>query len=56
MIPAIIAGLQLAILLITKWFQYKDEKREEIRAVIKEIPNAKDVSTITTLLDRIGRM
>jgi hypothetical protein len=56
MIAAIVAGIQLALLLLTKWFAYKDERKEEVRALIKEIPNAKDPSTITMLLDRINRL
>lgn len=56
MIAAIVAGLQLALLLFTKWFQFKDEKREEVRALIKEVPNAKDVASVTRLLDAINRL
>jgi hypothetical protein len=56
MIAAIVAGLQLALLLFTKWFQFKDERKEEVRQLIKELPNAKDVESITRTLDAINRL
>jgi hypothetical protein len=56
MIPAIVAGIQLILLLLTKWFQFKDERKEEVRTLIKELPNAKNPETITMLMDRINRL
>ena len=56
MSAAIVAGIQLVLLLLTKWFAYKDERKEEVRTLIKELPNAKDVESITRTLDAINRL
>lgn len=49
-------GLQLALLLFTNWFQYKDEKKQERRALrdegIKAIRDG-DSSRITAVFARL---
>lgn len=56
MIPAIVAGLQLALLLFTHWFKYKDKKAEERKALKDEGIQAirsGDASRITAVFARL---
>ncbi len=50
------AGLQLILLLLQRWFQFTDEKKERAKEILKEIPDAKDPSSITLAFDRIHRL
>jgi hypothetical protein len=56
MIPAIVAGLQLALLLFTNWFKYRDKKAEERKVLkdegIKAIRSG-DASAITAVFSRL---
>jgi len=56
MIPAIVAGLQLALLLFTNWFKYRDKKAEERKVLkdegIKAIRSG-DASHITAVFARL---
>lgn len=56
MIPAIVAGLQLALLLFTNWFKYRDKKTEERKALKDEGIQAirsGDSSRITAVFARL---
>ena len=50
------AGLQLILLLVSKWFTMNDEKKAKAKELLKEVPNAKDPSSITRTLDAINRL
>jgi len=59
MIPAIVAGLQLALLLFTKWFTMSDEKKHERKALYEEGKKAladMDVSRINAVINRANRL
>lgn len=49
-------ALQLILLLLQRWFKFSDEKKEKAKEILKEIPNAKDPSSITRAFDRINRL
>ena len=48
--------LQIIFLLLQKWFQWTDEQKQKANDILKEVPGAKDASTITSLFDRINRL
>lgn len=48
------AGIQLILLVLTKWFQSKDEKKEKLKEILKESKNAKTASDVTAIFDRIN--
>jgi hypothetical protein len=53
MIPLIQAALTIIILILQRWFKYKDDKKVEQDAKIKELRDAiktGDTSTITATL------
>jgi hypothetical protein len=53
----IAAIFQLLLLFFSQWFKAKDEKKEEIKKILKEdVPNAKDASSIIRMFDRINRV
>lgn len=56
MIAAIAAGLQIALLLLSHWFKASDEKKEAMKEILKEVPSAKDIGSITHVFDRINRL
>lgn len=56
MLEIIGAVLKILSMLLGRWFQFTDEKKEEAREILKEVPDAKDVKTITHLFDRINRI
>ena len=59
LIAVIGASLQLALLLFTKWFQLRDEKKEERKVLREEAIQAikdGDASRITIIFDAINRM
>lgn len=55
MLAVIGAGIQIALLLLNEWFKYKDEKRQKVREILKEVPSAKTPSDITRIFDAINR-
>ena len=56
MLEIIGAVLKILQLLLGKWFEFTDEKKAEVKEVLKEVPNAKDASSIIRVFDRINRM
>jgi hypothetical protein len=48
--------LKLAMLLLGKWFEFDAEKKAKAKEILKEVPNAKDASSITRMFDVINRM
>lgn len=56
MIAIVAAGIQLVFLLVSEWFKWNNEKKAKAKEILKEIPNAKTASDITTLFDRINRL
>lgn len=50
------SALTLLILLVKEWFSYNAEKKDKVREILKEVPNAKTASDITRLFDRINRI
>ena len=52
----IIAALQIIAMVLKWWFGLDDQKKAKAKELLKEVDSAKDVSSITTLFDRINRM
>lgn len=51
------AAFQILLLLLTHWFKAKDEKKEQMKQILKEdVPNAKDASSVIRMFDRINRL
>jgi hypothetical protein len=58
-VAAVVAGLQLLLLLFTKWFQYGDEKQKERDALYDQGKKAiadRDVSKLNAVLGCIKRL
>jgi len=49
-------ALKLIMMLLGKWFEYTDEQKAKAKEILKEVPNAKDPSSITAMFDRINRL
>lgn len=59
MIAAVVAGLQLALLLFTKWFTIGAEKKEERKALYEEGKKAledRDVSKLNAVISCVKRL
>jgi hypothetical protein len=56
MIAVIGAAIQLIFLIVKKWFEMNDERKAEAKEILKEVPSAKDVSSITRIFDRINSL
>lgn len=56
MLEIIGAVLKILQMLLGKWFEYTDEKKQKAKEILKEIPDAKDASDITAIFDRINRL
>lgn len=56
MLEIIGAVLRILQMLLGRWFEFTDEKKEEAKAILKEVPDAKDVASITRIFDRINRI
>lgn len=56
MLEIIGAGLKILQILLGKWFEFTDEKKAEVKEVLKEVSSAKNASSIITAFDRINRM
>lgn len=56
MLAVIGAAIQIALLLLTHWFKAKDEEKEKMKEILKEVPSAKTPADITRLFDRINRL
>ena len=52
-----IAGFIQLLLIVAKWwFGLDDAKKEKAKEIMKEVPDAKDPSSITRTLDAINRL
>jgi hypothetical protein len=49
-------ALKLIMMLLGKWFEFSAEKKAKAKEILKEVPNAKDPSSITAMFDRINRL
>lgn len=56
MLEIIGAVLKILQMLLGKWFEFNDEKKAETKEILKEIPNAKDASSVIRVFDRINRL
>lgn len=56
MLEIIGAVLKILSMLLGRWFQFTDEKKEEAREILKEVPSAKSPESITRIFDRINRI
>ena len=56
MIALIGQVLSLLLILLGRWFKMTDEKKQRAKEILKEVPNANDVSYITRMLDDINRL
>ena len=59
LIAVIGAGLQLALLLIVKWFKYGDEKKAERKELYEQGKKAladRDVSKLNAVLSCVSRL
>ena len=56
MLEIIGAVLKILQLLLGKWFEFNDEKKAEVKEVLKEAKNAKDASSIISVFNHINRM
>jgi len=56
MLEIIGAVLKMLQLLLGKWFEFTDEKKQEAKEILKEVPNAKTPESITAVFDRINRL
>ena len=56
MLEIIGAALKILQMLLGKWFEFNDEQKAKVKEVLKEVPNAKDASSIVTMFDTINRM
>ena len=52
----IVAALQIVMMVLKWWFGLNDEKKAKAKELLKEVPNAKDPSSITRLFDSSNRM
>lgn len=50
------AAFQIALLLLTQWFKYTDEKKEKAKAILGDMKNAKDPSAVTSIFDRLSAL
>lgn len=55
MLEIIGAVLKLLQMLLGKWFEFTDEKKAEVKEILKEVPSAKTPADINKLFDRINR-
>jgi len=49
-------ALKLVLMLLGKWFEFDAEKKAKAKEILKEVPNAKDPSSITAMFDAINRL
>ena len=56
MLEIIGAVLKIAQLLLGKWFELSNEKKQVAKEILQEVPSAKDASHITSVFDRINRL
>ena len=55
-VAGVVLALQISFLLLTKWFEFKDEEKQKVKEILKEVPNAKTVSDINLMFSRINRV
>lgn len=48
--------LQLAFLILTRWFGWNDERKAKAKEILKETSNAKTASDWTTIFDNLNRL
>lgn len=56
MLALIGAGMQLLLLLLQRWFMFSDDQKTKAKEILKDVPNAKDPTSITLAFDRIHRL
>ena len=56
MIAVIGAAFQIVFMLLKEWFKWNDEQKAKAKEILKEVPSAKDVASITRIFDRINRL
>jgi hypothetical protein len=56
MLEIIGAVLKLVQMLLGKWFEFNDERKADVKEILKEVPLAQTPKDITKLFDRIHRL
>ena len=56
MIALIGQVLSLVLMLLGKWFEFSSEQKKKAKEILKEVPDVKDVKSITRMFDRINRL
>lgn len=56
MLEIIGAVFKILSMLLVRWFQFTDEKKEEAREILKQVKDSNDPSSITKILDSINRL
>lgn len=49
------SALAIIFLLLKEWFSYSRTKKEKVKKILKEVPDAKTLKSITRIFDRINR-
>lgn len=49
-------ALQIMMLLLKKWFEFNDEKKQKAKEILKEAKDAKTASDYTRIFDGINRL
>jgi len=56
MLEIIGAVLKILQMLLGQWFDFTDSQKQQVKEILKEVPDAKDVASVTRLFDRINRI
>lgn len=56
MLEIIGAVLKILQMLLGKWFEFSNEKKAEVKEILKDVPSAETPKDITRLFDRIHRL
>lgn len=56
MLEIIGAALKILQMLLGKWFEFTDEKKQKAKEILSEVPKANSPSDITRIFDDINRL
>lgn len=56
MLEIIGAVLKILQMLLGRWFEFTDEKKQRTKEILSEVPKASSASDITKLFDDINRL
>jgi hypothetical protein len=55
-LAVILAGIQIALLILKEYLSSKAERKKKIEGILKEVSSAKTASDITRIFSRINRV